>query len=251
MGGNKYKISNSQNLETLSNPAAPYSSGIYYGKVVSIDDELNEGLIKVNIPTFDRESKVFCKEIRPNTLQTNNVNLKKVQGVVQGVTQGITPIIDGGLSNIGGIPILNQEQVDALTKRKGNTPELTNDQCTEVPWAVPLLPKHLQVMPKVGEMCMVIIFDTKKPQLNRAWIGPLMSDKSKLSYESSDTGGDTLNKNVIPNKNNNTTINRTEDGKDLSKKGDFTGGFPERTDVAIMGRNNADIVLPTERENDG
>lgn len=235
---NRYKILNVSKPENINSKNKKISnSGLYYGKVVAIDDELNEGQIKVSIPTFDLQSKVRCKDIRSNTLQTNNVNLKRTQGSN-----------DEGFSDIN---LTNQSQVESLTKRKnGGTiqREVDNDSCTEVPWAVPLLPKHLQVMPKIGEMCLVMVFDNNSPQQNRAWIGPLQSDKSKLSYEDAESGGDNLNSNVIPKSSKNKTVNITEDGKDLSKKGDFTGGFPERFDVSIMGRNNADIVLPTQKE---
>ena len=234
------KVPNFLKAENMNNSNV-YNSGLYYGTVVSIEDDLNEGRIKVNIPTFDLQSKIFCKDISSNTLQTNKINLKRVQG--DGTSTGNDDSLLTSITNIG--------QVDALTKSPNNVAgvkELDNQSCTEVPWAVPLLPKHLQVMPKVGEMCMVIVFNTKEGQQNRAWVGPLMSDKSKLSYESADSGGDNLNKNVIRKTSKNKTKNRTEDGEDLSKKGDFTGGFPERMDIAIMGRNNADIVLPTRKE---
>jgi hypothetical protein len=66
-----------------------------------------------------------------------------------------------------------------------------------------------------------MVFDNNKPQQNRAWIGPLQSDKSKLSYEDAESGGDNLNSNVIPKTSQNKTINITEDGKDLSKKGEI------------------------------
>jgi hypothetical protein len=236
----RYKVPNYLKAENLNNKNIS-NSGLYYGKVVAIDDELNEGQIKVSIPTFDLQSKVRCRDIRSNTLQTNNVTLKRVGGA-----DSTNINEENGLTLIS-----NLSQIEALTKRKNSgtiQKEVDNDACTEVPWAVPLLPKHLQVMPKIGEMCLVMVFDNNKPQQNRAWIGPLQSDKSKLSYEDADSGGDNLNSNVVPKKSKNTTVNITEDGKDLSKKGDFTGGFPEKYDVSIMGRNNADIVLPTERE---
>lgn len=235
---NRFKIPNISKPESIKTKGMKISnSGLYYGRVVAIDDELNEGQIKVNIPAFDLQSKVRCKDIGSNTLQTNNVTLKRTQGSNDEVFPDIN--------------LVNQSQVETITKRKNSgtiQKEVDNDACTEVPWAVPLLPKHLQVMPKIGEMCLVMVFDNARPQQNRAWIGPLQSDKSKLSYEDAESGGDNLNSNVIPKTSQNKTINITEDGKDLSKKGDFTGGFPEKYDVSIMGRNNADIVLPTERE---
>jgi hypothetical protein len=226
------------NTEKSGNSNPLVNTNIFYGKVVSIDDPLNEGRIKVSIPSFDRSSKIFCKDLTPNSLNSNDVVLVRKQGStgVNGDPNSITNITD---------PL----KVNALSKRKStNNPEVTNQACTEVPWAVSLLPKHLQVMPKVGEMCMVIVFNNNNPQQNRAWIGPLMSDKSKLSYEDANSGGDLLNSNVIPKSTKDVTENLNENGEDLKRKGDFTGGFPEKTDIAIMGRNNSDIVLPTRKE---
>jgi hypothetical protein len=136
----RYKVPNYLKAENLNNKNIS-NSGLYYGKVVAIDDELNEGQIKVSIPTFDLQSKVRCRDIRSNTLQTNNVTLKRTQGSNDEVFPDIN--------------LVNQSQVESITKRKNSgtiQKEVDNDACTEVPWAVPLLPKHLQVMPKIGEI---------------------------------------------------------------------------------------------------
>lgn len=207
---------------------------VYYGKVVSTEDPLNEGRLKISIPEFDKTSEVFCKDIQPTSTQSNDVKLKRVpQGNINGVGPDVT----------SGVIIKNASQL--TEKPKTSNTEVTDNPCTEVPWSISLMPKQFQVMPKEGEMCMVLIFDSNQPQMNRAWIGPLMSDKSKINFESSESGGDLLNSNVIPKNSRNKTKNRTESGEDLSKKGGFTGGFPEKLDIAIMSRNNADIVMPT------
>lgn len=236
MSNRLYKVPNFQKADSLNNPSAPHSSGIYYGRVVAVEDgfNLNEGLIKVNIPAFDKGNKPFCKDYESKTLQTDSTTLKRVQG--NDLNTNFNSLLD----------IKDQQKVDFLTKKPTSYPveEITNNPCTEVPYAAPLLPKNIQMMPKIGEMCIVFIENVKMPQLNRYWIGPLMSDKSKLGFESSDSGADLLNSNVIPKK----VRKNTKEGKNLDKKGDFTGGFPERLDVSIMGRNNADIVLPTRKE---
>ncbi len=235
---NRSRIPNFQKLDSITQSSLPHSSGIYFGRVVSIDDEygLNEGLIKINIPIFDLGNKPFCKDLEPNSLQTSVVKLNRKQGNGTIDTPGLNLTSD----------ITDQTKVSQLTKRKLSSPvpEITSNPCTEVPYAAPLLPKNLQVMPKVGEMCIVLIEDIKMPQLNRYWIGPLMSDKSKMSFEDSESGGDLLNTNVIPK----TIKKNSKESNDLAKRGGFTGGFPEKLDVSVMGRNNADIVLPTRRE---
>ena len=45
----------------------------------------------------------------------------------------------------------------------------------ELPWVWPLLPKHLQVIPKVGEMVLVFFQNLDGAQGNRFYIGPIIS----------------------------------------------------------------------------
>ena len=45
----------------------------------------------------------------------------------------------------------------------------------ELPWVWPLLPKHLQVIPKVGEMVLVLFQSLDGAQGNRFYIGPIIS----------------------------------------------------------------------------
>ncbi len=235
----RYKIPNTQKSSSASNSVGPHSSGIYYGTVVSVEStkSSNEGLIKVSIPAFDSKSKIFCKENESKTLRTNNRTFNRVQGT--GLNESL---LAPTIGEVGTVPMQNQKQLDDLESRprETNSNKVTNNSCIEVPYAVPLLPKHLLILPKVGEMCLVIVEDTKKPQQNRYWVGPLISDRSRLSYESSQSGGDLLNSNVLPS--------ATKQTDDISKKGGFTGGFPEKFDIALQGRNNADIVLPTNKE---
>lgn len=115
--GSRYKIPNFQKADSLTNSSAPHSSGIYFGKVVSIEDEygLNEGQIKVNIPSFDLGNKPFCKDLEPKSLQTSSVKLKRKQG--NNLNTNFNASSD----------ITNQTKINSLTKRKLTTqvPELT------------------------------------------------------------------------------------------------------------------------------
>tara|TARA_R110002126_G_C10487405_1_gene502735 strand:+ start:7332 stop:8495 length:1164 start_codon:yes stop_codon:yes gene_type:complete len=230
------------NTDKAGSGGANKNTVVYFGKVVSIEDPLGEGRVKISIPSFDKGSKVFCKDLTSGTLKDNNVSLKRaVNGTV---TSSSNENSQSDLSGILTTNITNPIQVNNLTKRS----EIKNQSvetrgCTQVPWATPLLPKHLQVMPKVGEMCKVLIFNGDQPQQNRTWVGPMISRKDRLSFNPSKTGGDLLNTGVIPT--NSKDISGTIE---LEKRGDFTGGFPEPLDISIMSRNNADIVLPTRKD---
>ena len=50
-----------------------------------------------------------------------------------------------------------------------------NLNANDLPWVFPLLPKHLQIIPKIGEMVMVILQDQNSPNGNRFYIGPIVS----------------------------------------------------------------------------
>lgn len=101
----------------------------------------------------------------------------------------------------------------------------------ELPWSLPFLPKFLNIVPKVGEAVKIIIFDLANQRKDREWIGPIISQPQNLSYESylfsSRTGKNysTMNPDIAP-----------------STLPDVTGGFPDKEEIAIQGRENTDII---------
>lgn len=52
----------------------------------------------------------------------------------------------------------------------------------ELPWVFPLLPKHLQITPKVGEMVLVFFPMLDSPKGNRFYIGPIISQDYYLNH---------------------------------------------------------------------
>lgn len=203
-------------------------SNIYIGKVVDIDDPLDEGRIRVDIPALDRQSDT--KETKEK--KGDKKKGKRIQG---NPSNPKNSIITNSSGTFGNTPI----SID-IDKKTINNEEVNNQGGSSIPWCVPLLPKHFQVMPKVGEMCTVLIFQNGKEQGNRGWLSPMISSKKDLSYNDYTTGADNLNTAVVPSSSKN--IAKSEK---LIKRGEFTGGFPEKLDVSLMSRNNADIVMPT------
>ena len=133
---------------------------IYYGEVISINDELDGGRIKVRIPDLDNKT-------------SNN----------------------------------------------------------SLPWAYPMLPKFFHVFPKVGEMVRVFIEDTRYPQKSRFWEGPVISQPHRIKFDSIFSALSTTN------------MGLTKPDKAPSTFPDADGVFPEKDDVAIVGRVNTDIIL--------
>ena len=104
-----------------------------------------------------------------------------------------------------------------------------------LPYCVPLTPRFLNVMPKLGELVLVFQYEHKKGikytefTSQRFWMGPLISQSNKLNFDpiidarSVMTGG----KFKIPD----ITLSNT------------TGVYPNDEDIALQSRGNTDVIL--------
>jgi hypothetical protein len=194
---------------------------IFLGEVVSIDDPLNSGRIKVRVQgaKIDQNKVNFCSDLD----NKNGDNIRDYKVKLGETELGVTEKTRRGL---------NKEN------RKIKN-ELNN--CDELPWSLPFLPLHMQIMPKVGEMVTVMFLNLDKKHLNRFWVSPLVPDKTNLSYQTDKLATTNFQTAQFNDPNAVSKTNTIE----LIKRGDFTGGFPEILDVSIQSRNNADIVMPT------
>lgn len=89
-----------------------------------------------------------------------------------------------------------------------------------------LLPKHLNIVPKIGEGVKIVY---NKPHDYGEYIAPQISDYKHINFDNYENGRSFSNKAKFhPIKNN------------LRKN----GYFPDPIDIALIGRKNSDIVLP-------
>lgn len=105
-----------------------------------------------------------------------------------------------------------------------------------LPWCIPMLPRHLQITPKIGEGVFVFVFSREKENADRLFIGPLISSQIKLDYDDAKTtalAGFTYGPFQAP-------VN-------VSNIPDLKGVFPNKEDVSIQGRFNTDI---TQKKNE-
>lgn len=106
-----------------------------------------------------------------------------------------------------------------------------------VPYAFPLLPKHLHVNPRVGEMVLVFLQNPSAPKGGRFFIGPIISQQYMLDYDPFNYSAQVLTDgsqigNALP-----IPISNPENA----------GSIPDRNDIAIQGRQNCEVVLkPSE-----
>ena len=96
---------------------------------------------------------------------------------------------------------------------------------------IPLLPEFFHVRPQVGEMVFVIMENPKDNAGVRYWIGPIVSSKLKLKYQSYEDAVKIFNKTDI--------ISNAK----ISSSLELSSIFPEDSDVAVQGRNDADLIL--------
>lgn len=100
-------------------------------------------------------------------------------------------------------------------------------------WAFPFLPKHLQVMPKIGESVFVIKLDLKDTKyVNRYWVGPIISQPQKLNKDPHFFSSQA----ALPSG----TV-ALEDAP--QNKPECRGVFPDKSYISIQGRNNSDLIF--------
>ena len=111
-------------------------------------------------------------------------------------------------------------------------PEDTYKNMEDIPWCYPLLPKHFHINPKEGEMVLVITSKLETANSHRWFIGPVIAQQYGLANESYLSAQSLLENGTVTKPFPNPSLNPDNDGT-----------CPEREDVAIQGRNNADLIL--------
>lgn len=101
----------------------------------------------------------------------------------------------------------------------------------QLPLALPMLPKFFWILPQVGEVVRVFIEDIRYPQRGRHWMGSIISQPHKIGYDGYFSALSTTNvSNINPEPNPSTFP-------------DAFGIYPNVKDVAILGRDNTDVIL--------
>lgn len=101
----------------------------------------------------------------------------------------------------------------------------------KLPWCYPLLPKHLQAQPKIGEAVWIFTIQTDKEHADRLYIGPIISQLPLLEkdpYNFTALAGFTFGPQA-PNIN-------------PSQIPELNGVYPKSDEISIQGRYNTDIT---------
>jgi len=100
-----------------------------------------------------------------------------------------------------------------------------------LPWAFPLIPKHLSTQPKVGEAVFILTFNKDKKHVDRLYLGPIISQPQQLNY-------DPLYVSAIRG----FSFASESPSVSVATIPQIKGVFPDPEDVSLQGRYNTDIT---------
>lgn len=141
-----------------------------------------------------------------------------------------TDVSYGNILQIGKVISVNDEfDASRIKVRIKGLDDGVKDE--NLPWCTPLTPLFFYNLPQEGEAVKILLGDTSKKQSKREWIGPIITQFQNLKKEGYISA----------------TANRdyglTSLDKGVSKVPDALGLYPDKGDIAILGRDNVDIVL--------
>jgi len=103
---------------------------------------------------------------------------------------------------------------------------------TEIPFAFPMIQKFFHSVPRIGETVMIFTPDPKNPNVDRVYVGPIISQHQRLFYDpelySSRSLLDSGHKDPAPA---------------ASSIPENKGVYPNKKEVALQGRQNTDIIF--------
>ncbi len=131
---------------------------------------------------------------------------------------------------------LGQNRIKARIIALDNSGEVIGGKDRDVPnenlvYCVPLLPEFFHVRPLVDEMVFIILENPSDNSAPRFWIGPIISSQIKLKYQSYQ---EAIKMFDVSSFNVNLALNN-------NFKADAV--LPQQADVAIQGRDDADLIL--------
>ena len=107
-----------------------------------------------------------------------------------------------------------------------------DEKDTDVFYAFPMLPKHLNVMPKIKEGVLIFTFNTGNKKVDRMYMGPIIPQPQFLynaDYDLEAWNGFTFG---------------TQDlGPAPTQRRKIKGGYPNKEDIALQGRKNTELIL--------
>lgn len=131
---------------------------------------------------------------------------------------------------------LSQNRIKARIISLDNNGQVVGGKDRDVPnenlvYCIPLLPEFFHVRPLVDEMVFIILENPSDNSAPRYWIGPIISSQIKLKYQSYQEAVKIFD---VSSFNVNLALNN-------NFKADAV--LPQQSDVAVQGRDDADLIL--------
>jgi hypothetical protein len=159
--------------------------------------------------------KKYVQSSDPYSRQVNKEN--NVKNIYYAEVVSIDDVTDGGRIKVR-IADLDNKTLD-----------------DQLPDAYPAIPKFLHIYPQVGEIVRVFIEDTRYPQRGRHWMGNIISQLHKIGRDGFLTALSTTN------------VGLGAPDKAPSTVPDAAGVFPDIQDIALLGRDNTDLMLKSKQ----
>ena len=110
----------------------------------------------------------------------------------------------------------------------------------QIPYAYPMLPKHLSAIPKKGEVVWVFVLGKNREQVDRLYIGPIISQLDKLNGDKFEDGGSPLRAFSFGPKDPSRAVTNRDTTSTIIP--DLVGVFPKADEISIQGRYNTDVT---------
>lgn len=139
-------------------------------------------------------------------------------------------------TNIYYCKVLDVTDDNAGLRIKVNIPTVDPDgaKLEDLPYVFPLLPKFLNINPKVGECVFVILQDIGAPSGPRFFLGPVISQDYYMHFEPFD-----FSRKLIQGQD----ISVGKPLENPKNNPENRGSLVDREDIALRGRDNCDLIL--------
>jgi len=148
----------------------------------------------------------------------------------------IYPAIVREVSDNAGYNRIKAEIVNLNSEGKiysGRDKDSTLDQ---MPLCIPMLPEFMHVRPKVGECVLVFLENPSDPTSARYYIGPIITQQTKLENQTFQSSQAIYNKGSLRGK-------QIGGGPSTDVDNDAGNLFAKQDEIAFQGRQNSDVVL--------
>ena len=157
------------------------------------------------------------KFIHQTTPVKRTVNTQKeIKNIYWGEVELDTDRNDGGVIKV---------RIKGLDGTKEEVPP------KNLPDAFPLIPKFLHQQPSIGEIVRILIPDRRFPNSGRLWSGAIISQPHKIGFDEKVSALSTTNEQLVA------------PDKAPSTFPEAVGIYPKLRDIALLGRNNSDVIL--------